>query len=179
MNISTMYDLKKIIRELEVQLHIDGQDYAEKNVDVIIKNIKIRLLREYQLDFSQSKITDMEGINSAASALFTDAIFVSHSRLAGYLANCMYLNSISVTPVHINYAGLTRESFISFLTYASKEKYNSTIEEYISTLKLKFGSINICDEKKLILIIIVARELGFDEIASVIAQILYLGEKMN
>ena len=37
MDISSLYDINRIVNNLEVALCIDGVDYAEKDMDVILR----------------------------------------------------------------------------------------------------------------------------------------------
>ena len=58
MTISDMYDINRIILNVEQALCIDGSDYGEKDVDVIIENVTNRIITKYQLDLHNRKITD-------------------------------------------------------------------------------------------------------------------------
>ena len=52
------------------------------------------------------------------------------------------------------------------------------IDAAMQAIKRKFGSVNSCLEKKLILIMIVAYEFGLYELVASIAEIFYLGDKL-
>ena len=58
MTISEMYDINRIILDIEVALQIDGKDYGEKDVDVVMENIRNRIIRQYQIDLHDRKISD-------------------------------------------------------------------------------------------------------------------------
>ena len=94
MDISSLYDINRIVNNLEVALCIDGVDYAEKDMDVILKNIKNRIIRQYQLDLTSTKITDTAlyvGRSRTAAAMFTENIAALHGQLCGYLQIARYL----------------------------------------------------------------------------------------
>lgn len=57
MNISEMYDINRIVLNIEVALQIDGKDYGEKDVNVIMENIMGRIIRQYQIDLHNRKIS--------------------------------------------------------------------------------------------------------------------------
>lgn len=181
MTISDMYDINRIVLDIEVALQIDGKDYAEKDVDVILNNIHNRIIRQYQLDLRGKKVSDDSlyiGKSSRAISLFIENIAVLHSRLCGYLQIVRYTKYVTIKPVNINYMGFTQKSFLSFFISAMGATTIPNIEVAVRAIKGKFGSINNCIEKKLILIIIVAFELGLYELVAAIAEILYLGGKI-
>lgn len=180
MEISDLYDIKKIIIDLEVALCIDGKDYSERNIDKIISDVKKRLIKQYQLDLTKNKITDEElyiGNTKASAQLFLENIASFHSKLAGYLSVTIYNRSITIKPINVNFLGFDEEKFLSPLRRLQDRKYIPTALIDLESIKNKLGSIPNCDEKRLFLLMIIAHELGFDELMSVIAQILYLGGK--
>lgn len=181
MIISDFYDINKIILDVEVALQIDGKDYGEKDVDVILDNIRNRIIRQYQLDLFGKKINDdvlYVGNSRSSAALFVENIAALHGRLCGYLQIVRYCKQSTITPTNINYMGFTPKSFMSFLIGASSANTMPNIDISVKAIKNKFSTINSCTEKKLILIMIVAYEFGLYELVSSVAEILYLGGKI-
>ncbi|MBR3598480.1 MAG: hypothetical protein IKL53_01235 [Lachnospiraceae bacterium] len=182
MTITDMYDINTIIVDTEVALQIEGKEYAEKNVDTIIENVYTRILRTYQLDM-HGKTIDEEGLllgkSRSAAVMFIENMASLHARLCGYLQVARYNSYVSIRPVNINYMGLTQSSFKSVLIGAMQSNTIKHIGPAMQVLKNKFGLVSSCIEKKLILIMIICYELGFYEMVSSVAEILYLGDKVR
>lgn len=178
MNITEQYDINRILVEIEVALCIDGKDYAEKDVDTIMEGIYNRIIRQYQLDLRNRKITDADlyiGKSQAAAVLFIDNISALHGKLSGYLQIVRYWKQVTIKPANINYMGFSEQSFRSFFIAAMTAYTQSSIDTAVRAIKGKFGSVNNCIEKKLILIMLVCYSFGLNEMVSAIAEVLYLG----
>lgn len=184
MNIAERYDIQDILKETEAVLQIDGKDYGESDVDKIIATICKRMSIQYNFDVSAHKITDeyhYVGSNRTSAVLFIDNCTMLHAKLAGY---CQILRHTSVnnklvrcdiSPRNINYVGATPEGFRDFLVCAEVDESMPRIERVIEYIKSKFCTIQMCMEKRVLLIMIVARYLGLNEIVSCCAEIMYLG----
>lgn len=178
MTITEQYDINKILVDIEVALCIDGKDYAEKDVDTIFESIYNRIIRQYQLDLRNRKITDADlyvGKARPQAVLFVENISALHGRLCGYLQIARYHKQVTIKPSNINYMGFSDTSFKSFLIAAQAAYTQSSIDSAVRAIKGKFGTINSCTEKKLILIMLVSHALGFGELVASIAEIMYLG----
>lgn len=181
MTISDMYDISRIVIDIEVALQIDGQDYGEKDVDVIIENIKNRIIRQYQIDLHGRQVTDAElyiGKSRSATVLFIENVAQLHARLCGYLQIVRYQTRATIKPMNINYMGFAQASLMSFFMAAMTSRTLPDCATAVQAIKRKFGSINSCIEKKFILILLVCYEFGFNEMVSSIAEIFYLGGKV-
>lgn len=181
MTISEMYDINRIILDIEVALQIDGKDYGEKDVDVVMENIRNRIIRQYQIDLHDRKISDESlyiGKSRSSAVLFTENISALHAKLCGYLQIVRYNKIISIKVVNINYMGFTQKALMSFFMAAMGSSTMPNIDQAMQAIKRKFGSVNSCLEKKLILIMIVAYEFGLYELVASIAEIFYLGDKL-
>ena len=181
MTISEMYDINRIILDIEVALQIDGKDYGEKDVDVIMESIMNRIIRQYQIDLHGRKINDDTlyiGKSRSSAVLFVENVDNLHARLCGYLQICRYQTHVTVRPININFMGFAQASFMSFFMAAMTARTLPDCDAAIQAIKRKFGSINACIEKKFILVLLVCYEFGFDEMVSSIAEIMYLGGKV-
>lgn len=181
MVISELYDINRIILDIEVALQIDGKDYSEKDVDVILENIRNRIIRQYQIDLHDRKISDDSlyiGKSRSSAVLFIENIAALHAKLCGYLQIVRYNKIVTIKAVNINYMGFTQKTFMSFFMAAMGASTMPNIDSAVNAIKRKFGSVNSCIEKKLILILIVAYEFGLYELVASIAEILYLGDKL-
>lgn len=181
MKIAELYDINKILLDIEVALQIDGKDYAEKNVDVIMENIRNRIIRQYQIDLHDTKITDDSfyiGKSRTAAVLFVENITNLHAKLCGYLQIVRYMKQVTIKPMNINFMGFTETGFKNFFMAAMTVYTQPNINDAMKAVKGKFGSVNSCMEKKLILIMIVCYEFGFSEMVAACAEILYIGMKI-
>lgn len=181
MDISSMYDINRIVISLEVALQIDGQDYAEKDVSVIIDNVKKRIIRQYQVDLTSCKIFDDDltiGRSRNSAVLFIENVASLHGQLCGYLQIVRYTGEVKIKPVNVNYLGFVEKSLMSVFQLAMRKKTVPALKDAMEAVKIKVGSINNCLEKKMFLIMIVAYELGFYEVMAAVAEILYHGGKV-
>lgn len=181
MDITSLYDINKIAINLEVALQIDGMDYAEKDVNVIISNVKQRIIRQYNVDLTNCKITDDDlamGRARSSAILFIENVANLHAQLCGYLQIVRYTGEITIKPINVNYLGIVQKSLMSVLQLAIRRKTVPTLRDAMEAIKLKIGSVNNCMEKKMFLIMIVSYELGFYEVMAAVAEILYLGGKV-
>lgn len=181
MNITDMYDIQKITIDLEVALQIDGMDYAEKNVDIIMDNIHKRIMRQYQLDLRNTKIDDDSlyvGSSRSSAVMFVENMSVLHGRLAGYFHIVRFTHQVLVRAVNINYMGFTGDTLKSVWIALMNKSTQPNAASAMKALKNKFSYVNNCLEKKLILIMLVAWELGFYELVASIAEIFYIGQKV-
>lgn len=181
MTISDSYGVSNIVLDIEVALQIDGKDYGEKDVDVILENIMNRIIRTYQIDLHGRKITDADlyiDKSRSSCVLFVENVSALHAKLCGYLHIVRYQAQASIRPININYMGFSSNSLMSFFMAAMTERTQPDCRDAINAIKRKFGSVNSCIEKKLILIMIVCYQFGFTELVAAIAEIFYLGGKV-
>ena len=175
MTISELYDVNSILIDIEAALQIDGKDYGERDVDKIMDNIYTRIIRQRGIDLKGRKITDdtlYVGKSRGPAVLFVENITQLHAMLCGYLQVVRYIMHVTIRPININYMGFTKSSFMSFLANASNHSHLKDISGAMRAIKGKFSSVNNCLEKKLILILIVAYELGFSELMASVAEVL-------
>ena len=181
MTISDNYVIDEILTQLEIALQIDGVDYAEKDVNVIVNNVKTRIARQYNVDLKGTNITDstlfIDKFRSA-SVLFVDNVTRIHSMLCGYLQIVRYKAVVLVRPGNVNYLGFNDKELLQFLSLCQREVTLPRVREGMESIKNKLASINNCREKRLFLILVVSYELGFYEVMAAIAEILYLGGKV-
>lgn len=178
MKVKDCYNLHDIIRELEVVFQIDGRDFEEKDVDVLLANVKTRISRQYQIDAVSYRIDSDEltmGESRKAVILFVDNVARIHAKLCGYGQILRYnqLNEISLSS--INFLGFEESSLKTTLVAMQREYYLPKISENIAAIKTKLGAINNCWEKRLFILAIVACELGFSEVTACIGEILFMG----
>lgn len=177
MNISGLYSLHDIIREVETVLQIDGKDFEERDIDVIIKNVKMRIGRQHQIDLTNATLdsTSLEiGPYRMPLSIFLDNATRLHSKLCGYCGVMRYQCQKSFDLGDINYLGFVEEDLKSILVRLQRRVTMSEVEPLLKAIKNKLGMVNLCWEKRLFIIMIVAYELGLKEISASVAEILYL-----
>ena len=59
MNIAACYDLHELIKQLEIALMIEDGDLRETNMDNLIKNVKTKIDRQYQINLTDCKLRDI------------------------------------------------------------------------------------------------------------------------
>ena len=186
MNISDNYRLSDILLKLELALQIDGQDYNERDVEIIMSNIYKRIQRQYQLDLTQTMLTDEAlyiGPTRQSAVLFMDNLSDWFSKLAAYSILLNYkldgTNSnmvIEVMPRNIQYCSASRKGFMGFMSKCRVQQLIPTQDVIFKWLEGQFGSFSKCIEKRLILIMLVAYRLGLYEFICVIANIFLIGD---
>lgn len=178
MTITELYDINMIVRNIEEALLIDGSDYSEKDVNVILNNVLNRIIRQHNVDLRNTTIKDdalYASKHRGQVTLFVENISMLHARLCGYLHVVRYHNRISVKASNIGFLGFTAASFKSFLVATMSSKTVESTRDAQEAIKRKFGSISVCIEKKMLLIMLISQQLGFDEMAAAIAEIFYIG----
>ena len=179
MQISDMYDITRIVRDIETALCIDGVDYGEKDIDTIVENVTNRIIVQHQIDLHGRTLTDdvlYVGRARSSTVLFVENLAFMHARLCGYSAAIVrYNRRVTIRPVNINYMGFTTETLKSFFMAAQMEATMPSINTAISAIGRKFGSVNSCIEKQIILIMIVAYRIGAYELVAGLAEIMYMG----
>lgn len=181
MKIEELYDINTIVRDTEIALQIDGKDYAERSIEVIMEGIYTRMIRQYQLDFHDTLATDVSlqmGKSRSAIVMFLENMAVLHAKLCGYLQIVRYTKLVLIRPSNFNYMGFERQSFMSIMALSLNASTVASTDVAINAFGRKFGAINTCLEKKLVLIMIVCYRLGLFEMVSAIAEIFYIGDKL-
>ena len=182
MTISDTYDIISIVDNLEVALCISGEDYAEKNIDNILDKIYNRFIKHYNLDLRNRLISDAYFYidkDRSKATLFVENMSLFHARLCGYLQIVRFTKEVRIKPININFMGFSQNSFNDFLFTAIDIKGMLKIRPVIYALRNKFGTVNSCIEKRLLLILIIAYEIGLYEIVASISEIFYLGLKLT
>lgn len=178
MVISDCYDLQNIIVELEIALQIDAIDYDEKNLDNLIKNVKTRISRQYQLNLTEHKIgsADLDlGVYKSAATIFVDNLASIHSKICGLCQLIRYEMRVPISLAEINYMGFTKDTLKVSLIALQKKKTQPKAGEVLNAIKDKLPTVSLCWEKRLFVLAIVAYELGLNELTATIAEVLYLG----
>lgn len=170
--------LENLLTELEVAIKLSGKDYAESSYDTIVRNVKQRINKEYQIDLNLGKINDVSfetGIYKAAVSLFIDNMAMIHSKLCAYCQICRYTVHNDISLSSINYMSCTEDSMKQTLKVLQREKTRVKAEEAIETMKTKIMTIKTSNEKRLFMLLLLTYDFGLYEITACIAEILYLG----
>lgn len=178
MNITECYDLHSLIRELEAALQIDGVDFEEKDIDVIIKNVRTRISRQYQINLSEYKIDSAEfdlSESRESVILFIENIARIHAKFCGYAQIERYTTNSSISLSSINWLGFTEDTLKVTLKALQRKVLIPKAIDNIQAIKGKLGTINNCWEKRLFVLMVIASDLGFDELMACIAEILFQG----
>lgn len=170
--------LDKLLTEMELAIKLSGKDYMESSYDSILRNVKQRINKEYQIDLNLGKINDVSfetGIYRSAVALFLDTMAMVHSKLCAYCQICRYTVHNDISLSSINYMSYTQESMKKTLKALQREKTRVKAEESIEMMKSKIMTIKTSNEKRLFMLLLLAWDIGLYEIVACIAEILYLG----
>lgn len=186
MTISERYNLSDIVLKIETVLQIDGRDYGERDVSIIMDNIYKRMARQYGLELADKKLTDEElyiGTSREKAFLLLDNIAQLHAQLSGYTQLIRYKSNqagkaknIEVRGRNISYFGASQNGFTNFIRACMFESQVNSVEQAFDFMISKFGTISKCMEKRMLLIMIVARKFGLHELVSCIAEIFLIGE---
>lgn len=180
MTISDMYDIDQIVLNIEAALKIDGKDYGEKDVEVIFENVRNRIIVEYKVDLHDKQISDESlyiGPYRDRAMMFVENMAMLHAQLCGWLQIARFTTTINIRPININYMGFAKDSMLSLFIAAMGRRTQPDCAVAMKALQRKFGAVNNCIEKKLILIMLICYEFGFNEIVASIADIFYIGGK--
>lgn len=176
MEINECYDIDNILREAEATFQIDGTDYGETNIQVVIDNVKHRISRQAQVDLRKYKMTDPElsmGVYHTQAVMFTSSVALLHSKFCGLAHIQRYLTQSPLSMNSINWLGYTAQSMKTFLTALQRKATLPSANNAVNAIREKMAVISNCREKRLFMILIIADAVGFPEIVAAIAEILY------
>lgn len=177
MRLKEIYGLQSIVKELEIALQIEGSAYEEKNLDVVVSDVKKRLSRQYALDFTNYKVGDpeLEGIKSATEvAMFIQVIGGLHAKLCAYGQIARFLTELPIDLGNVNYLGKEEVSLKSNFKKMERERVMPSSKEFIQVIKDRLGTVSFCLEKRILLLLVVTYELGLYEVTAAIAELLYM-----
>lgn len=175
------YNITDIILQLELTLQVDGRDYQERDVETIYQNVLRRISKQYRLDLSNSPITDASwyaGDTRSDAVLLMDNLTHQHGMLCGYLQIVRYIQKIDIKMSTINYAGFTPQSMDNFFLACMSRMSVPNTKEAITAIEKRFGTLGMCPEKRLLLLLMITYRLGLYELVAAIAEIFYLGGKV-
>ena len=187
MTITDNMRLGDIINKLEATLQIDGTDYALTNINEVYTNIYTRIQRQYQLDLRDIQLTDDAlyiGPTRESAVLLMDNISQIYAKLAGY---CYSLNFrlddsvsagslVEIRGERINRCSTSKKGFVGFMSNCRVASTIKTMDIEIRYIEQKFGNITKCNEKRLLLIMLLSYHLGLYELVCVIADLFMIGE---
>lgn len=175
MNTRFVHDYYGILNELEGAFCIDGQDYANRSIDVAFSNIFKRLQRQYHIDLTVPRdlLYSTESVGAEVKP-FLDNMYYLYCKLAGLAHFIKYSGQNPFSLSKINYLGVTPTSFKAFLKFLQLDGKNTGLDDSIERIKVGLGTVSMCNEKKLVMILCLAYELQLYELVAVIAEILYM-----
>ena len=176
MNIKDKYRIDDVLHNLEMVLLIDGPDYEERNIDIVISEVKKRINRQYHIDLTNCKITDTQfDISNYQNevAAYIDNAMAVHAKLCGLVAIDRYLQTSKLDLGTVNYLCSTEESFKTVLELLQVEEDSPRADASIESIKLKLGTIDNCREKRFLMVLVVAHAIGFNEIVAAVAELLW------
>lgn len=181
MKMGELYNVDEILRNLEANLLIDAKDYEEKDMSAVLSNVRKRIERNYQIVLGNSKMTDDEITTSPYRNEIVNFIMnlkVIHSNLSGYCHMIRYISSVSINLSNINYLGYTKDNLDAALIALQRDTTQVKATDALQSIKSKISTIVNSHEKRFLVCMIVADNLGLGEIVASIAEIFYLGGKI-
>lgn len=171
-----VHDFFGVINELEIALCIDGEDYATRDIETAISNIKQRLQKQYGLDMSGS-IDDVytESIIGGEVKTFLDNIQYMYNKVAGCGQYFRYIGNIPINLSKLNYMGFTKDSLLAILRMLQVEGHYDSLIVSMQQIREKLCTLPMSYEKKLFMILSVSYILKLYELTDAIAELLYIG----
>lgn len=176
MNISGYYNLHDIVRELELALQIEDNDFKVKNMDMLVDNIKHKINRQYMVDLTDRKVDDGSFVLSGEQEslmVFVENIARIHAKLCGYCQIKRYTVTSDVSLENVNYLGQVPRSLKVNLKALQRKVLQPKAGDCIAVIKSKFPNLTNSWEKRLFVLMVVCYELGFSELTACIAEIFY------
>lgn len=97
-------------------------------------------------------------------------------QMAFYIQLKLYHKNHSLTLADVNYLGYAKPQLLTALRYLQDAKeYKARREEIIKPLYNTLNNLNMCNNKRLFIIMLMLDRLGIGEGVAVYAQLLYLG----
>lgn len=176
MTVTECYDMNQILHETEAAFQIDGRDYEESDIDEVIASVKQRLRRTTGLDFVSYQVGDPELSimeNRAKISMLTSSIALVHSKLCGLIHINRFLTQSDISLQSVNYLGYRIEDVKTALRVLQRKATQPRKENVIQMFKDKLPVLGSCNEKRFIMVLVVADALGYKEIVAAIAELLF------
>lgn len=165
-----LFDFGKTLQDLEVFLCISAEDYASRDINTSIENIKMKIQRQYAID-----INGLNASHVATDSVLYDGMLYHYSQLCAFSHQFRYLDDVPINLNDVNYFGLTRDSFLGLAKMLQRENRYTQVSVSMEQLKAAIQTIPMCIEKKLLMLLYILYTLKFYQVCAVIAEILYLG----
>lgn len=172
--LSDMYTLQQILVSFENTLRID---YREADTQAVIKGAVQGLENAYQCKLDQPVYTVQ-----AQNMLVADTLNEFLATLSKCFGDLAALSTISMftkkTPIRledVNYLGSTSASLMTALKYLQDRVLYEQRGDIVTRLPSMLNNVEMCQVKRLFIIMLVLERLGIFEGVAACAQLLYLG----
>lgn len=171
--LSDMIDLNTIIISFENILQVDQES---ESVDEIVKNTHERLENKlackidkslYELQVENKLVTD-------TIALLLSQIQLATQQLAFYKDCCIYTGKRAEILADVSYLGFAQKDLENALKYLQHNVTYKKRESFFNALKDATTNMQICQIKRLLIIMYILEDLGIEESVAVIAMYLYM-----
>jgi hypothetical protein len=171
---SDLFALRPALLAFETILHIE---YSETDTAKIILSAKQRLENSYQvkLDDTVYNIQKKNAFTGDSLDMFLQNLAEPVKLLAGVNAVTMYLKKSPVSLGDVNYLGFAAETLRTALKYLQDEKSEHHKQQIILALTSSCNNIEMCEIKRILIVLLVLDSLGIREAVAITAQTLYLG----
>lgn len=171
-----VHNFSGIVQELEVSLCIDGKHYERRDIDEVISDIKHRIQLSYSIDLTGTHEENYAGTLIGDEVVnFLDTMKFNYDNVCGLSHYFRYIGEIPINLAKINYLGITKDSMLAVLKMLQMEGRHCNLKSAIEDIEVRIGTIEMCIEKKLFMLLCVSYEIGLFELTAVLAEILYLG----
>lgn len=171
------YSLERILEETETILSIEAIDVNSKSFDTLLEKVRVNINRQYNIDLREGKQLseqlDNLGVCKTTASVFMENLTMMHSKICGLTNILRFTRQTEVALNHISYCGVAVNSMLEALQYLQADRSYRKAEITIKYLEKQITEVMTCNEKRLLVILLIAFELGIEEIVMAIAEYLY------
>jgi hypothetical protein len=152
-------------------------EYDEKDTDKIINNAKKKLENAYQvkLDKSIYEVQIQNAFVSESLDVFLEQIVECMKSITAYTCIVMFTRINPIALADVNYLGYDAKLLRVALKYLQDKKLYEQRSTITPALRNAVSNVDMSPVKRLLIIMLMAEELGLPEVVASLAQFLYIG----
>ena len=171
------FTLPQALLSLENTLRIE---YTENDVSRVIKDAKQRLENAYQCRLDKPVYT-VQAENALVSEnlnVFMQELSAGYKQITALISHSIWeKHKIPLNLADVNYLGFTSETINTLLNMLCDSSSFERKGNSLAAVTNALNSVEMCQIKRLFIVMLTLDELGMTDVAAACAQLLYLGGK--
>ena len=178
MRLQDSISLELIIRELEGVMGVDLEDYEVSTFSEIVARVKSRIRANYAVDVDTAgfdkEISQSPELLAQSAVTFLQAIGSIYESVCAYGHKVRFTQYNEIDLRKVKCFGFTESSLKATLFTAQTSRTIERASDALYTVVNSLYSIQLCFEKRLFIVAMLAYEFGLKELAAAIFEIFAL-----